>query len=241
MEFYERRSPAQYARSLISTHGLKKAEQITFDKAEKYGKEHAGWWPAAYDTTQVIKHSGVYTKMNPRKGTESMKWYNILFRAKIGPGYWGSYKWTKAHDVAHAQKKMERVQRGYYALHPESIGKTEFTVVREDPKSWSYGKGLGHGKRHNPYSKKARYRHSKVRSKSHYDKRSFRTIKIGKHGRLLRVACPKGKWKHGRCSVGMKAQGLLTPKKYAKLLRMTRSRSLRHMAANRGHRKNCCV
>ncbi len=76
-----------------------------------------------------------------------MQWYNILFRSlSAGPGYWGSFKYTKARNAAHAQQKLERVKKGYYSKHPQSVGKTEFTIVREDPKSWSYGKGLGHGR-----------------------------------------------------------------------------------------------
>lgn len=88
---------------------------------------------------------------------------------------------------------------------------------------------------YNPRSKKARYSHSRLKSKSRFDKRSFRTIQIGRHGRLLRVACSKGKWRNGRCSVGMQGQGILTPKKYAKLLRLTRSRRI---AANGRRRRN---
>lgn len=159
-----------------------------------------------------------------------MQWYAILARSNLGPRYWGVHKYTKARDAAHARKKLERVERGYRTQHPRSG--MEFTIERQDPKSWSTGKGLGHSLHLNPYSKKARYRHSRLKSRSRFDKRSFRTIKIGGRGKLLRVGCPKGKWRRGRCNVGIKSEGVLTPKKYAKLLRLTRSRSSRHMVAN---------
>ncbi len=66
----------------------------------------------------------------------------------------------------------------------------------------------------NPLSRKSKYMHKKIKSARAFARKSFRTIRIGKRGKLLRVACKKGKFKKGRCSVGMQAQGLLTPKKY---------------------------
>ena len=134
---------------------------------------------------------------------------------------------------------------GEYYMDPDDakmlarIKKDLADARREEPKfGWHLETRGTHATWHrwegmNPYSKKSRYRHSRLKSKSRYDKRSFRTIKIGKHGKLLRVGCPKGRWKRGRCSVGMKAQGLLTPKRYAKLLRLTRWRGSRKLAANR--------
>lgn len=64
--YYDRYLPSDYARRLVSSHGLKRAEEMTARGSEKYGKTHAGWWPASYDTTQTIKHSGVYVKKNPK-------------------------------------------------------------------------------------------------------------------------------------------------------------------------------
>lgn len=125
-DFYERQRPSEYARRLVTSHGLKKAEDVTTRGASKYGKGHSGWWTAAYDTTQTIKHSGRYAK--------------------------------------------------------------------------------------NPRSKKAKFYHKKLKAAHAFARKSFRTIRIGKHGKLMRVGCAKGKYKRGRCSVGMRAQGLLTPK-----------------------------
>ena len=69
-------------------------------------------------------------------------------------------------------------------------------------------------------------KHRKVGSKYAYyvkrdtssrglDKHSFRTIRIGKHGKLMRVGCPRGHWNHRthRCRVGMKGFDLLVPHK----------------------------
>ena len=42
---------------------------------------------------------------------------------------------------------------------------------------------------------------------SKFDRKSIRTVKVGRHGGFLRVGCPKGKFKKGRCKVGMKAEG----------------------------------
>lgn len=52
--------------------------------------------------------------------------------------------------------------------------------------------------------------HKRLVSKRQFDRRSFRTIKRGR--RLIRVACPRGQWKNGRCRVGMQAQAILARK-----------------------------
>lgn len=41
---------------------------------------------------------------------------------------------------------------------------------------------------------------------------SFRMKSIGRHGRKIVVCCPKGHFRRGRCSVGVRAQSLLTPR-----------------------------
>ena len=60
-----------------------------------------------------------------------------------------------------------------------------------------------------------RYRHYRKRGAAYrgFDKRSIRTIHVGRHGKLLRVGCPKGSWdaKRGRCRVGLRALSLLAP------------------------------
>lgn len=47
----------------------------------------------------------------------------------------------------------------------------------------------------------------RVREPSQFDKRSFRSHPIGRSGctRII-VACPRGKYRGGKCSVGMKTQ-----------------------------------
>lgn len=51
--------------------------------------------------------------------------------------------------------------------------------------------------------------------KSAFDPRSFRTKRIGRHGRLLRVACLKGEWGRRRCRGSMKAYEWLIPERWA--------------------------
>jgi len=87
-------------------------------------------------------------------------------------------------------------------------------------------------RRKNPYSKRAKYLHKRMKSARKFAKKSFRTIRIGKHGKLLRVACPKGRYKSGRCSVGMKAQGMLVPRKHIGIARASQYRASRKLAAN---------
>ena len=77
-------------------------------------------------------------------------------------------------------------------------------------------------KRNPPYSRRARYTHKRVRGKGSFDPRSFRTIRVGKHGRLMRVGCPKGYFKGGRCRKGMRAQSILTPRKRAVISKIAR-------------------
>ena len=55
-----------------------------------------------------------------------------------------------------------------------------------------------------------KYRHYAKRG-ARLDKRSIRTIRVGKHGKLMRVGCPSPHWKRGRCRVGMKAFSLMVP------------------------------
>jgi len=76
--------------------------------------------------------------------------------------------------------------------------------------------------RANPRRKKAKLIHKRLAASRKFAKKSFRTIRIGKHGKLLRVGCPKGRWKRSRCAVGMKAQGLMHPKKYVGIAQASR-------------------
>ena len=54
------------------------------------------------------------------------------------------------------------------------------------------------------------YIRERIKDPDYFDKRSFRTIRKGDH--LIIVGCPKGKWKKGRCDVGMELQSILHPK-----------------------------
>lgn len=54
----------------------------------------------------------------------------------------------------------------------------------------------------------ATYCEKKFQPKEAFDKQSFRWKKSGK-ARVL-VACPKGEWSHGRCTVGLRAYAILT-------------------------------
>ena len=44
-----------------------------------------------------------------------------------------------------------------------------------------------------------------------FDRRSFRAKKVSKRTTIV-FACPKGKYKRGRCSVGMKTQSIIKKK-----------------------------
>ncbi len=65
-----------------------------------------------------------------------------------------------------------------------------------------------------------RYRHFRPlrvrRPKARFDARSIRTISVGRHGKKIRVACPKGRYKRGRCSVGMRPYSCLVPRNQRK-------------------------
>lgn len=63
---------------------------------------------------------------------------------------------------------------------------------------------------------KRKYWRAKLRSLRSVDKRSIRTIRIGRHGRKMLVACPRGYWmaRKKRCRVGMTGVSMLTPKKH---------------------------
>ncbi len=65
-DFYYKKSPVSYARSLIRTQGVDKAASLADKGAQKFGKDSGGWWSAVYDSIQTIKHSGVYAR-NPRR------------------------------------------------------------------------------------------------------------------------------------------------------------------------------
>ena len=59
------------------------------------------------------------------------------------------------------------------------------------------------------------YRSCKRAREGQFDPRSFRLIARGRSRRKtwILVACPKGKWKRGRCSVGTRAVRIDRPAK----------------------------
>lgn len=66
------------------------------------------------------------------------------------------------------------------------------------------------------YSKRAKYRHHRLKSPKKFAKKSFRVIDPGRKGHTkFIVACPKGEWsrKRKRCKVGMQKQARLVEKK----------------------------
>lgn len=56
------------------------------------------------------------------------------------------------------------------------------------------------------------YKHRKLSRVASCAAGSFRRVKSGKA--LVTVCCPRGKWKRGHCTVGMRAVGLDKPKKF---------------------------
>jgi len=55
---------------------------------------------------------------------------------------------------------------------------------------------------------------TRVRNPRTCDPRSFRVVDVGRKGHTkIVVCCPRGKFKNGRCRVGMVRQAILRPKK----------------------------
>lgn len=65
-----------------------------------------------------------------------------------------------------------------------------------------------------PQGPRSRYTHRKMAPKSRFAKGSFRTIRIGKHGKRAIIGCPKGYWskRSKRCRKGTRMVTMLTPK-----------------------------
>ncbi len=76
----------------------------------------------------------------------------------------------------------------------------------------------------NPRSKKIKFYHKKLREARAFARKSFRMIRVGKRGKVLRVGCPKGKFKRGRCAVGARARKPLTSTKYIGIARARTSK-----------------
>lgn len=55
--------------------------------------------------------------------------YVILFRCFTGPGYWGTFKPTKAYNQQHADQKAQRIAAGYFRKRGKVSG--EFKAVRK--------------------------------------------------------------------------------------------------------------
>jgi len=67
--------------------------------------------------------------------------------------------------------------------------------------------------RGNPYSSRAQYIRRRQLPPGQFAKGSFRTIPLGRGGKLGVVGCPKGQWTGRRCRVGTRLQTILTPKR----------------------------
>jgi hypothetical protein len=63
--------------------------------------------------------------------------------------------------------------------------------------------------RGNPVEYTSHYKRERITRPENFDPRSFRTKTLNEKKKLI-IACPTGKYKGGKCSVGMKAQSLLT-------------------------------
>jgi hypothetical protein len=62
-----------------------------------------------------------------------MKDYIISYRHFTGPGYWGSFKHTKAFNDNHAQQKLKRVVDGYLRKHGPVNGEFRIQQMEGEP------------------------------------------------------------------------------------------------------------
>lgn len=81
------------------------------------------------------------------------------------------------------------------------------------------------------YKSDARFQHIKVRPKSKFAKKSFRTIALGGNKRMI-VGCPKGNWDGSRCGAGMKGVAILRPKYRNGSSSVKRKRKSKYTVAN---------
>lgn len=91
---------------------------------------------------------------------------------------------------------------------------------RKQKRKWRRVRGKAHPMRTmlmrrwmNPYSRKAKYIHKRLRSPRKFARGSMRTISIGGRKKMV-VGCPKHHWdkRRRRCRVGMRGQSILMPK-----------------------------
>ncbi len=128
--YYDRYLPSDYARRLVTSHGVKKAEEMTARGAAKFGKDHAGFWPAAYDTTQTIKYSGKYSKMNPKGKFLSTKFYpvNTDSRTIINDPM------RRERDVAYKYKGQHVIGLPGKILNAHAVYAREYKLIEVNPK-----------------------------------------------------------------------------------------------------------
>lgn len=64
------------------------------------------------------------------------------------------------------------------------------------------------------FRKTKRYLRKRVKPVTAFDPKSFRVKDVGRKGHTkLIVGCPKGKYKQGRCTIGMQTQAVIGERK----------------------------
>lgn len=77
-------------------------------------------------------------------------------------------------------------------------------------KAWA--RLLPHRTLDNPRSSHSQYIHHRLQPPGRFDPRSFRTKPIGRRGRKIITACPRGYYQRGKCTTGTEAQAELIPR-----------------------------
>ena len=120
----------------------------------------------------------------------------------------------KQVKVARNPTSSSQIKR-HVRKHLDEDGREYRKMIADDEelKKW-LAKNPGYEVVANPYSSRSRFKHKRIESPSHFDKRSFRTIKTPS-GDEITIGCPKGKYdaKRKRCKVGTRAQRVLKPKR----------------------------
>jgi hypothetical protein len=119
--------------------------------------------------------------------------------------YLGFLKYSPKHAVIF--RSIKTPQPGDFRYFVHVMGPYE----SEDKARAGLNRIKGYGYRENPSSaSRAKYCRERQLSPSKFDRRSFRTIKLGK-GKKGVIACPKDHYHSGTCGVGTKLQTILHP------------------------------
>jgi hypothetical protein len=180
--------------------------------------------------------------------------------ARSGRGFMAAYA-RAGGDLRKLPRKWQAKREAFIKRHMAQVHKRRESLFKDGVPTrrhlalvmWAYSPAptrlkafLAHGKAEKRGQKRPRYTHQKLIKawRRKLDPRSVRTIRIGKHGRLLKIACPKGHWrpKRKRCTVGTKAFSMLIPRRpraKAKphVIRGVSFRPGRRIAANPGSLK----